>query len=694
MVVLPSPLVFLAGAGAAGAKSRPANVLSLLEPPGSVTPDQPFSAELGIKSTLERSSLELGLTLYEKLPNRSELDETLGGTPVGTALGDSGPVPITSLPANPKGVNLTFPVSAGGSTTPGAGPFTADLHCELGSCGGVYPLLIQLTSQASSNVLAHLLTYLIYTDPAADSQPLRFGLVVPIAVPGAATTTGGLPKPTPGAVSDLNSLLFAVSATHVPLTLAPSPATLSELAAERSNRSVQTVHSLAALAGSAGRQVLCGPFAEVDATQLVSAGLAGELSAQMQEGDKTLQGALGASCGPGGIWVSRGTLDQSALNALGNLGYQDAVVPQGAVAGAAPSATWSRLFYLGDARSDSLEAKTIDPSLSAHLQPSARTDPVLAADQVLAELELIYYEYPGATDPRGVVALAPSDWGANPTFVADLLGGLQDNPMVRPVTLSELFAQVPVGGATDPSQPSSRRPAGNGTTAGLPARAIRLQRARLEEFSSAVSKSASGATEVQLLDQLLLAAESNAFDAEQHQTAVTDASDALFGQLHSLSVNAGEIRLTSNAALVPITVVKNLPYPVTGVVGVTSDKLAFPKGSQSQGGSCLSPQVSSSPGRSSFKSLCVISHSTNVVYVDMSSRTSGDFRISVTLTSPAGTLVLASGQLTVRSISTSAVSIALSALAGLVLLAWWGRTVWRGGHRRSPAHGRRARSST
>ena len=163
-MVLSSPLVFLAGARATGATSQAANILSLLEPPGFVTPDQPFSAELGIKTTLERSSLELSITLYEKLPNRSELDETLGGTPVGTALGDSGPVPLTSLPANTRGVNLTLPVSAGGSTTPGGGPFTADLDCELGSCGGVYPLLVQLTSQASPNVLAHLLTYLIYTD--------------------------------------------------------------------------------------------------------------------------------------------------------------------------------------------------------------------------------------------------------------------------------------------------------------------------------------------------------------------------------------------------------------------------------------------------------------------------------------------------------------------------------------------------
>ena len=85
-----------------GATSQAANILSLLEPPGFVTPDQPFSAELGIKTTLERSSLELSITLYEKLPNRSELDETLGGTPVGTALGDGAPTPSRHFRPTPE----------------------------------------------------------------------------------------------------------------------------------------------------------------------------------------------------------------------------------------------------------------------------------------------------------------------------------------------------------------------------------------------------------------------------------------------------------------------------------------------------------------------------------------------------------------------------------------------------------------
>jgi hypothetical protein len=104
--------------------------------------------------------------------------------------------------------------------------------------------------------------------------------------------------------------------------------------------------------------------------------------------------------------------------------------------------------------------------------------------------------------------------------------------------------------------------------------------------------------------------------------------------------------------------------------------------------------VHSTAGRSTFSAVCVLDHSTTAVYVDMRSRASGDFRIDVTLTCPQGDLVLASGHLTVRSMSTSAVAIALSAAAAVVLLAWWGRTVVRrrGGGR--GAHTRAAARST
>jgi hypothetical protein len=80
--------------------------------------------------------------------------------------------------------------------------------------------------------------------------------------------------------------------------------------------------------------------------------------------------------------------------------------------------------------------------------------------------------------------------------------------------------------------------------------------------------------------------------------------------------------------------------------------------------------------------------------VDMKARTGGVFRVTVTLRSPRGGLVLANRQLTVRSLSTSAVALGLSIGAVAVLLAWWGRTVVRRGRPRRGAHVRRRSAST
>lgn len=698
---------------AAVGASQSTGGLSLIAPPGYVSSTQAFEVRLAFGDGLEPGSSALKVTLYQALTNRFTFDKTLSGTLVGTVVSSPAPVSVDSLPPDgANGADLKIPVKAGNSTTPGTGPFTLTLPC---SCQGVYPLRIQLIGPGSSSAVAQLLTYLVYTAPH-NAQPLRFALVVPVSTPVVVATQAGTAPPiSPSSVSKLDSLVATLSQprvepqSRVPLTLVPSPATVTSLEIADTTHSRQTLSSLSALASSAGRETLCGPYAPVDAGQLSAAGLGSELQYQVHEGQAVLEALpVHLPCATATkIWLSGGTLDQSALNTLGSLGYQDVVVPESAVQSYNCVTTCTQPLALGDQRSQSLLAKTADQKLSAHLQPAQRADPALAADQVLAELELIYNEYPA--DLRGVVAVAPTSWASDPadaTFVNDLLAGLEDNPMVSPVTLTDLFSQVPVGGSanTPPSQPSSRRPAANSATSQMPAHAVRVARARVQEFTGAVSKlSLAGTREAQSLDQLLLATESSTLSARQRNAGVSGTSAALDDQLRELSVSTGPIRLTSNAAQIPITIAKNLPYPVRGVLSVTSDKLAFPPDSQSPGASCEQPTVKNSEGRSSYSSLCTIDHSTNTVNVDMRARASGDFSISVTLDSPSGpsalatgqdvngSLVLAIGRVTVRSMSTSAVAIALSILAALVLLTWWARTVKRGRRARRDTSGHRGR---
>lgn len=663
---------------------------------GPHAPDQDLTLDLRIASGAARSSLELSITVYDHLTSRSAFDETMSGRSLGLVASRSPALSVSSLTTDAQGVtHLTIPVV--GDTTPSdTGDWTADLGCQPGSCADVYPVKIALDDPSSPRSAdgasgAQLITYLVYDDPSPASQPLRVALVAPLGLaPPTAGADGRVAPPPSAAVARLQGLVDAVAgAGEVPLTLAPDPATLGRLGGAARARMTTAV---AALAASPARQTLSQSYVPVDATALADAGLAGELRAQTRRAAQTLAATGTGVHASTGTWVAAAPLDQAALDLLAPVdGHM--VVPQAGVTGPTGPLTTSQPFTLTSGHGASVTAAVSDPGLGAHLAAGAGSDPALAAAQLMADLSLIYYEAPnlrgtgGTPAPRGVVAVAPPEWAPQAAFVSAVLGGLQGNPVIQPVTLDQLFQQVPVG--VD-HQPSTRRPVA-AAPAALPVGALRGARGRQQGFASAVAGSAAGAAAAQGLDDLLLAAEASTLTPRQQQRAVAGFESALDASLQLLSVRSDTIRLTAGAASVPITVVRNAPYPVTVVVRLTSDKLQFPGASaQSPGGQCRAPEVRSSAGRSSFSSVCVLDHATNAVYVSMQSRTAGDFRVDVTLSSPQGVLVLANGQLTVRSMSTSAVAIALSAGAALVLAAWWGRTLWRGRWRRRGAHSRDA----
>jgi hypothetical protein len=414
-----------------------------------------------------------------------------------------------------------------------------------------------------------------------------------------------------------------------------------------------------------------------------------ELTEQIRRGDEVLgsQAGLHASCASGGPWVADSTLDASALAALSQLGYNELVIPPSAVTGPSLATTPTRRFTLTGTPATT-SAILSDPQLSYLLQETAATDPGLAADQFLAELEFDYTEWPNTADPRGVVAAPPADWHADPTVLADVLAGLQDNPMVEPVTLSTLFADVPVGGTVGRFiQPSNHRPAAVSSATGFPAQAIATARAQLAGFTDSVSETPAGSAVATNLSDLLLESESRQLTAAQQRAAVVGFEQAIGKQLALLSITSRDARLTARTGSVPITVIKNAPYPVVAVLTLTSDKISFSAGgAQVPNAECRKPVVTTTAGTSRVSTQCTFIHGTNAVYIEMRSRVSGRFRMAVTLDSPATDLQLASGQLTVQSMSTSAVAIALSVAAIAVLLTWWGRTMWRTRKTRRGAH--------
>ena len=672
-------------------------------------PNQDLTMGLRITTGVPRAALKLSFTVYHPLSTRSAFDETLSGRSLGSVAAQSPGIALSGFSTDAQGVtHVTIPVD--GDTTPtGTGNWTADLGCRPGSCANVYPVKVTLGDASGSG--AQLITYLVYDDPSSTSEPLRLALVVPLGLaPPTADGAGHVPAPTRGALGTLEGLVGAVTASPpVPVTLAPDPATLDELVVSGHGH---TASEVAGLSGSSARQTLAGPFVPVDAGALVGAGLPGELSAQLHRGSDVLGAPAFGVHASKGTWVARTALDQAAVNQLApDDGHM--VVPPGSVSGPTGPLTPTQPFTLTPAAGSTgpvkgtgdVTAMVSDAGLGARLVSARGAGAALAAVQLLAEASLIYYEVPnlrgpgGTPAPRGVVAVPPAAWAPSTSFVSSVLAGLAGNPVVQAVTLDQLFAQVPVGAD---NQTTTRHlvtsTAGTATGATIPthvARALRDARGRQTGFASALAGSAAGATTAQGVGDLLLAAESSLLSVRQQQAALAGYTSALNQRLRGLGVRSDTIRLTAGTASVPITLLRNTGYPVTVVVRLTSDKLRFPMAdTQVPGAICKSPQVQTSADRSSFSALCTLDHATNAVYVNMSARASGDFQIHVALESPAGSLVLAGGQLTVRSLSTSAVAIALSVGAALVLLVWWGRTVWRGKARRGAHIAARPRGST
>lgn len=628
-------------------------------------------------STQLRSAGTLGVTLYQHLTSRSAFAETVAGTAVGAAI-SSGQVSLSTLPADSQGgVDLVLPVSSGDAASTATGPVGLDLRCAPGACGGVYPLRLQVSSTGGTR--AQLFTYLVFADPPPSTQKLRFALVLPFTAPPSVADPSGHVRPiAPSTVARLDTVTSALSAHDMAVTLAPEPSALTSLAAAGRGRAHGVAAAVGALATAPGHETLAGSYVPVDASALMAAGLGGELGAQVRRAAQVLAPLRPTS----GTWLSSAPLDQASLGALTSLGVDRVVVPPGAVSQAPGSSlTPTRPFSLTAGRGVTASAVVSDSALSAHLAAGSGPGDALAAYQLLADLALVYFEQPNLDTARGVVAVPPASWAPDASFLDTVFSALPADPLVAPVTLEQLFAEVP--GATG----SARHTVSPATSGTLPARQIRAARARLSAFSSAVGDS--GLATARSLDDVLLAAEDTGLRSAQAQAAVTGARAALDRQLGLLSIRTDTIRLTSTAAKIPVTLVKQARYSVTGTLEIVGDKVVFPPAAaQDPGAVCRAPAVQVSAERSRFRCTATIGLPTNAVYVSMRARATGDFRLTVTLVSPSGGLVLASSQVTVRSMSTSLVAIGLSLAAVAVLLVWWGRTLWRA--RRRGAHARGA----
>ncbi len=463
----------------------------------------------------------------------------------------------------------------------------------------------------------------------------------------------------PGGVTAMASAL----AEHrdVATTLAVSPAAVAGAQQVHDHTAIRAQGQLDALVGD---EVLDAPYVPINLAALAGANLTGEVDAQVSRGDELLRSA--GLKPAGGPWVDASTAftqgDAADLAAglqvagAGQLVLSDNDLATGGVS----NFTFAQPFSLDLGHGSTIPAAAVDSSLSARFNQEP-DNPVLAAEQLLAGLGFVHFEDAFLDEPRGVVLVPPANWRPSESFMRTVLGGLQNNPSLQAVTLSQLFTQVPAGGNREPSvRRLQSGPVGHGITHTAADR-IALARDQLASFAKAVS---GHPPEMNSLGDTLLTTEARGLSASGRAVALTAYDKAFASETDKITLATERtVTFTAQRAAIPVTVLSAAPYPVTVVVTLASDKFTFPNGNTRQ---------------------LLLNRPTTSVRVTAQARTSGDhLPIEVTLQTPNGRLTLAHTVLTVHSTAISFAGVALTVLAGAVLLVWWVRT-WRRSRRQRP----------
>jgi hypothetical protein len=262
------------------------------------------------------------------------------------------------------------------------------------------------------------------------------------------------------------------------MTLAPTPETLDSLGPGSRSADEETLARLSRVARSPKHQVVGGTYVPVPLS-LFTGSLQDEGTASLAAGNERLSALLQAR--PDGRTRIVGSgVTEAGLARLRDQQVDKVVLPESDLAPVpGQRVTLALPFELGARQGRRVQAAAADDGLAAHFRPGAAG--VLAAHQLLADLAVLYFDFPGRT--RGVVAVPPRGWVPGAAFLAAFLDGLTSSPVVEPVTLDDFFAIPPASaGRSRPLVRTLKPDAANGVT--LPVAAIRSARARLDAFGA------------------------------------------------------------------------------------------------------------------------------------------------------------------------------------------------------------------
>lgn len=614
----------------AAAEISVAGSLRLMDQTTWVDGSGPFHLAVHVSTEAPVERMDLVVTVYTALGNRSSFSQSLDDKIIGS------PIILERR-------SLADVLRADGTASidlPVQDPTQRRYYLK---DDGVYPVRVDLRDAESGATVDRFVTHLIDERTGSNTLKLNVTSLLPVAAAAGGDETDTLAAPDDGA--PFRTVAAALSVyPGAAATALPSGESVERLGDV--NASSEAKGARDALASStSGRRLPTTTWVGVG-SPMFQGDLAHELSEQLDRASTALSPHFGA---PDPKTFSATTnLDATALSTLRSRGFERVVLPEGSFASTQKDTTLVRPFSvtIGKNRS-ALTALQTDGALSDHFDDPG--GPALGAHRLLADLAVIWNDHPSTA--RVAVVEPRAGWTADPTFLQTYLSGLVSSPMLQGASLDQAFAI--------PAEPSGRGTlTRTGTTtsklelAAFPTARTIEARHRLDGFSSMVLPSNPVLGDLQ---RRLLLAEAAGASSDQRNDALTTFGARLDAQLAGIHMPPERaVRLTARGGEVPVSIQNDNGYEVHVKLRVVSDKLSFPAGNARD---------------------VEVSRDQITLPFAIEARTSGAFPAIARVESPDGTLLLAQSKITIHSTATSGVGVGLSIGAGVVLAVWWMRSI-------------------